>query len=48
MRDLLTSALEVVGAATICYGVFTISTAAGLIVSGVAAIAFGYLAGGPR
>lgn len=45
MRDYLTTALEVLGAAAVCVGVFTIHVSAGLIATGIACVGIGYLGG---
>lgn len=45
MRDHITTALEVLGAAAICAGVFTWSVGAGLITAGAACVGLGYLGG---
>lgn len=45
MRDHITTALEVLGAAAICVGMFTINLSAGLIAAGLACVGAGYLGG---
>jgi len=45
MRDLITTALEVLGATAVCVGVFTINLSAGLIAAGLCAIGAGALGG---
>lgn len=45
MRDYLTTALEVLGAAAIVVGMFTINLSAGLIAAGLGAIGVGFLEG---
>jgi hypothetical protein len=46
MRALVTTALEVVGAACVTVGAAMFSVPAGFIVGGVALVVFGYQAGG--
>jgi hypothetical protein len=45
MRSMITTLLEIGGAASITIGTFLVSVPAGLIVAGAAAILFGYMAG---
>lgn len=45
MRAFLTTILEVVGITAACVGVFLVNVPAGLIVSGISAVAVGALEG---